>query len=378
MTDLRVSDLHKSYGDVVALRGVDLVVPTGSFTAVLGPSGSGKTTLLRVIAGFERADRGSVTLGGVVVEDDHHHEPPEGRRVGYVPQEGALFPHLTVEKNVGFGIRGRADRRRRVDELLDIVGLSGLGPRYPHQLSGGQQQRVALARALAIRPALVLLDEPFSSLDAGLRSSVRSDVQDVLRAGGVTAVLVTHDQDEALSVADQVAVIRDGVIGQFGTPQQLYDHPVDPAMARFLGEANLVSATVEGDRVTTPFGPLRLRSDHVAPSNGERAVALVRPEQMHLSTVIRGAGLPATVVRTQFHGHDTVITVSPHAPPESAPLTVRAEGSLLVADGSEVEITAEGSALAWPAGSPDAWPAGSPEGSPGVQPAGSLEVQPAG
>ena len=140
-----------------------------------------------------------------------------------------------------------------------MVGLSGLGGRYPHELSGGQQQRVALARALAIRPALVLLDEPFSSLDAGLRASVRSDVQDVLRSGGTTVVLVTHDQDEALSVADQVAVIRGGTIGQCGTPQELYDHPVDPAMARFLGDANLVAATVEGDRVLTPFGPLELR-----------------------------------------------------------------------------------------------------------------------
>jgi iron(III) transport system ATP-binding protein len=376
VSGLYISDLHKAFGAQPVLRGVDLEVPTGSLTAILGPSGSGKTTLLRVVGGFERADRGTVALGARVVEDGRHALAPEQRGIGYVPQEGSLFPHLTVAANIEFGVP-RSKRKRQggaTDELLEMVGLTGLGNRYPHQLSGGQQQRVALARALAIRPALVLLDEPFSSLDAGLRSSVRSDVQDVLRAGGVTAVLVTHDQDEALSVADQVAVIRDGVIGQFGTPQQLYDHPVDPAMARFLGEANLVSATVDGDRVATPFGPLRLRSDHVAPPNGERAVALVRPEQMHLSTVIRGAGLPATVVRTQFHGHDTVITVSPHAPLESAPLTVRAEGSLLVADGTEVEITADGSALAWPAGSPDAWPAGSP----GAQPAGSPDAQPAG
>ncbi len=258
MTDLRVSDLHKSYGDVVALRGVDLVVPTGSFTAVLGPSGSGKTTLLRVIAGFERADRGSVTLGGVVVEDDHHHEPPEGRRVGYVPQEGALFPHLSVEKNVGFGIRGRADRRRRVDELLDMVGLSGLGPRYPHQLSGGQQQRVALARALAVRPQMILLDEPFAALDARLRASVRAEVLDVLHRAGTTSVFVTHDQDEALSMADQVAVLGDGRVRQVGTPRELYAHPVDPGVARFLGSANLIAGTFAGRSVHTALGELGL------------------------------------------------------------------------------------------------------------------------
>ncbi len=230
-----------------------------------------------------------------------------------------------------------------------MVGLSGMGGRYPHELSGGQQQRVALARALAVRPALVLLDEPFSSLDAGLRASVRSDVQDVLRNGGITAVLVTHDQDEALSVADQVAVIRDGIIGQSGTPQELYDHPVDPDMARFLGDANLVAATVEGDRVLTPFGPLGLRADPRVPARAGPAVALVRPEQLVLSTDVHGTGLRARVVRTQFHGHDTVITVDPEATPGVPSITVRADGDLAVAEGTEVEVTADGSAVTWPA-----------------------------
>ncbi|HUY66860.1 MAG TPA: ABC transporter ATP-binding protein [Acidimicrobiales bacterium] len=351
MTGLGVGDLHKSFGTHSVLAGVDLDVPVGSLTAILGPSGSGKTTLLRVVAGFERADRGTVVLGGRTVEDAVHVVPPERRGIGYVPQDGSLFPHLTVAANVSFGAP-RADRRRaggHTGELLEMVGLAGLGGRYPHQLSGGQQQRVALARALAIRPALVLLDEPFSSLDAGLRSSVRSDVQDVLRAGGTTAVLVTHDQDEALSVADQVAVIRDGVIGQCGTPQELYDHPVDPDMARFLGDANLVAATVEGDRVSTPFGPLARRGDTLGRAGAGPVVALIRPEQLLLSTTVGGTGLRATVVRTQFHGHDTVITVDPHAPPAAGPVTIRADGDLAVADGTEVEITAEGSAVVWPA-----------------------------
>jgi len=351
MSGLGVVDLHKSFGRHPVLRGLDLEVPVGSLTAILGPSGSGKTTLLRVVAGFERADRGEVTIGGRTVEDGARALPPEQRGIGYVPQEGSLFPHLDVAANVGFGLPRTARRRRagRVEELLEMVGLSGMGGRYPHELSGGQQQRVALARALAVRPALVLLDEPFSSLDAGMRASVRSDVQDVLRTGGITAVLVTHDQDEALSVADQVAVIRGGVIGQSGTPQELYDHPVDPAMARFLGDANLVAATVDGDRVLTPFGPLELRDDPRNPAPVGPAVALVRPEQLVLSADVRGAGLRARVVRTQFHGHDTVITVDPHAAPGVPAITVRADGDLALPEGTEVEVTADGSAVTWPA-----------------------------
>jgi iron(III) transport system ATP-binding protein len=351
MSGLAITDVHKAFGTQPVLTGIELEVPEGSLTAILGPSGSGKTTLLRVVAGFERSDRGTISLANRVVEDARHALPPEQRGIGYVPQEGSLFPHLTVAANVSFGVprSSRKDRGGSTDELLEMVGLAGLGGRYPHQLSGGQQQRVALARALAIRPALVLLDEPFSSLDASLRASVRADVQDVLRAGGTTAVLVTHDQDEALSVADQVAVIRHGVIGQTGSPQELYDHPVDPDMARFLGDANLVTATVEGDKVLTPFGPLTLRADSRATTGSGPAVALVRPEQLALSPAGNGAGLRATVVRTQFHGHDTVITVDPVALPGGGPITVRAEGDLVVADGTEVEVTADGSAVAWPA-----------------------------
>jgi iron(III) transport system ATP-binding protein len=348
---LRTVDLHKSFGPQVVLAGVDLEVSAGSLTAVLGPSGSGKTTFLRVVAGFERADRGTITLGGSIVEDDHHALPPEQRGIGYVPQEGSLFPHLTVAANVAFGM-GRAAKRKRgasIDELMEMVGLGGMGRRYPHQLSGGQQQRVALARALAIRPALVLLDEPFSSLDAGLRASVRSDVQNVLRAGGMTAVLVTHDQDEALSMADQVAVIRDGVIGQQGTPQDLYDHPVDPAMARFLGNANLVPAVAQGERVDTQFGPMSIRSDGQGRSISGPVIALVRPEQLLVSAVPSGNGWQAVVRQTQFHGHDAVITLGSLDRPDADPVTVRTEGDLVLADGAEVEITVNGSAVVWSA-----------------------------
>jgi iron(III) transport system ATP-binding protein len=352
MSDLAVRDLHKSFAEVPALCGVDLSVPTGSFTAVLGPSGSGKSTLLRVIAGFERADRGSVTLGGVVVEDDRHHEAPEARRVGYVPQEGALFPHLTVERNVGFGVRGRAERRRRVDELLDMVGLAGLGRRYPHQLSGGQQQRVALARALAVGPQMILLDEPFAALDARLRASVRAEVLDVLHRAGTTSVFVTHDQDEALSLADQVAVLDGGRVQQVGSPRQLYLHPADPGVARFVGSANLIEGIVRGPRVDTALGELGLHPADRAPGRPlpGAAVVLVRPEQLELGAV-EGAPLVVRVAQSEYFGHDAIVTVVPeHGAPALgvATLVVRTTGGEDWPRGTRAGVRVRGPVLAWP------------------------------
>jgi iron(III) transport system ATP-binding protein len=203
---VQVAGLYKSFGEHPALRGVDLDVPVGSFTAILGPSGSGKTTLLRIIAGFDRMDAGTVTIGGQLMDDGRRFIRPQRRGIGYVPQEGALFPHLTVADNVGFGMPRR--KRNGIVHLVELVGLQGLERRYPHQLSGGQQQRVALARALAIEPKVVLLDEPFSSLDASLRDGVRRDVARILNEANATTILVTHDQDEALGLADQIAVLR--------------------------------------------------------------------------------------------------------------------------------------------------------------------------
>jgi iron(III) transport system ATP-binding protein len=258
MNKLVVTGLHKAFGDHPVLTGLDLEVPAASLTAILGPSGSGKTTLLRVLAGFERADAGTVTIGGSVVDGPGVHLAPERRRIGYVPQEGSLFPHLTVAANVGFGLPARQRRGPATAELLDAVGLAGLGKRYPHQLSGGQQQRVALARALAIRPKIVLLDEPFASLDAHLRASVRADVQRVLAEAGISGVLVTHDQDEALSTADRVAVLRDGTIAQCAAPQDLYDRPADADIARFIGDANLIEGVLDADTVDTMLGRLRI------------------------------------------------------------------------------------------------------------------------
>ncbi|MFE1785967.1 ABC transporter ATP-binding protein, partial [Streptomyces sp. NPDC059506] len=266
MNELRIADVTKSYGrgpGAAVLDDLSLTVAGGELVAVLGPSGCGKTTLLRIVAGFLRPDSGTVGIGGRTVAGPGVHVPPERRSVGIVAQEGALFPHLSVARNVAFGLTGaaRAERRVRTEEMLELVGLGGYGDRMPHELSGGQQQRVALARALAPRPALVLLDEPFNALDSGLRNGVRADVAAALRATGATALLVTHDQQEALSIADRVAVMRSGKVVQYGTPQEVYRHPADAWVAGFVGDAVLLPGTVEGPGKTTAataLGPVPL------------------------------------------------------------------------------------------------------------------------
>jgi iron(III) transport system ATP-binding protein len=358
VTELTVQGLHKAFGRHPVLTGVDLTVPVGSLTAILGPSGSGKTTLLRVLAGFERADAGTVRIGGTVVDGGGRTVPPERRRIGYVPQEGSLFPHLNVAANVGFGLAPRDRRGPRIGELLESVGLAGLGRRYPHQLSGGQQQRVALARALAIEPALVLLDEPFASLDAHLRASVRADVLEIFRAAGTTAVLVTHDQDEALSMADRVAVLRDGRIVQCAAPQDLYIRPADPQLAHFIGDANLLDGQFAGDSagaVRTIFGDLPLDAAG-APGRLEPGpvTVLVRPEQLEVRACSAGPdaapdgmlGVPGRVIACEYYGHDAVLRVRPEAgTPE---IIVRTAGGPQLPAGADVLLRARGSVLAWP------------------------------
>ncbi len=348
MTSVVVSDLHKAFGPHEVLSGLDLNVPERSLTAVLGPSGSGKTTLLRILAGFERADQGRVVLAGQVVEEGHVHVAPERRRIGYVPQDGSLFPHLSAAGNIGFGLSRQARRAGRVDELLALVGLDGHQRRYPHQLSGGQQQRVALARALAPNPGLVLLDEPFSSLDASLRAEVRTDVQRVLRSTETTAVLVTHDQDEALSLADQVAVLRDGRVAQCGPPDVLYRHPADPAMARFVGDANLLEGTVRRGSALTLFGELPLRGDGSPLPDGAPVLVLVRPEQIDVSVGADEPGLAGRVVESHYYGHDAVITVDAG---QDHPTRIRARlaGRPAIATGARVTLRTAGSVTAWPA-----------------------------
>ncbi|QOV33667.1 ABC transporter ATP-binding protein [Streptomyces ferrugineus] len=341
--DLHIEQLAKSYGpEAHVLRGLDLDVPGGALAAVLGPSGCGKTTLLRVVAGFLRADAGSVTVGGRRLTGPGVQLPPERRRVGIVPQEGALFPHLSVARNVAFGLSGldRGERRRRTEEMLDLVGLAGYGERMPHELSGGQQQRIALARALAPRPQLVLLDEPFNALDSALRAGVRADVRAALRATGATAVLVTHDQQEALSTADLVAVVRQGRVAQCDTPQALYRRPADPWVAGFVGDAVVLPGTVEhgGRTVATALGTVPL----AAPSEGSGSgTVLLRPEQLRLTEAEPG-GARGTVTDVCFYGHDAKVTVSVAG--VDAPVDVRVAGPVSVRPGEETGLRLTGEA----------------------------------
>jgi iron(III) transport system ATP-binding protein len=303
VSSLDVRGAHKAYGPVRALSGVDLSVASGALVAVLGPSGCGKTTLLRCVAGFERLDGGEIRVGDRRVAGPRAHLPPHRRRVAVVPQEGALFPHLSVAGNVAYGLDLAARRSNRVAEVLDLVGLAGHADRMPHQLSGGQQQRVAVARALAPRPPLVLLDEPFSARDAALRAELRRDVRAALRADGATAVLVTHDQAEALSISDEVAVMRAGQIVQTGAPSDVYRTPADPWVAAFVGEAVLLPATLDGGHARTPLGTVLV----LGPTNGATTVtAFLRPEQLRLLPAGTAGAVPATVLRRDFHGHDAL------------------------------------------------------------------------
>ena len=349
---LDVVDLHKSFGTHPVLTGLDLSVRAGSFTAILGASGSGKTTLLRLLAGFDRPDRGVVKIGERVVDGAAIHVQPERRRIGYVPQEGGLFPHLTVVANVGFGLSkaSRAVRRGRVNELLELVGLADLGRRYPHQLSGGQQQRVALARALAIEPDVVLLDEPFASLDAHMRASVREEVQRILRASATTTLLVTHDQDEALSLADRVAVLRDGQIAQHATPQELYARPLDDRLARFVGEANLIAGVLDGASVQTPLGKLpALWHGEMLPTPCAVSV-LIRPEQIDMHPADSETGFAGQVVQTGYHGHDAVLHVRVNQAETTEHLLVRTLGDTRLSTGTAVRLNVRGPVLVWPTG----------------------------
>jgi iron(III) transport system ATP-binding protein len=302
---VRVEGLVKRFGPTTVLAGVDLDVAEGSICALLGPSGSGKTTLLRTIAGLERPDGGTVRTGDRLLCGAGTFVAPERRRIGMVFQDGALFPHLNVAANVGYGLPRAQRKGLRVAEALAMVGLGGYAGRLPGTLSGGQQQRVALARALAPRPSVLLLDEPFSNLDAALRARVRSEVHGVLADAGVTAVFVTHDQEEAFVLGDEVAVMRDGRIVQRATPAELYRRPVDPWVARFVGDANLVAGAAEGSIARTVLGDVPLAADRHGPVE-----VLVRPEQLALgSPGPNGSGGSADVELVEFYGHDAVVIV---------------------------------------------------------------------
>lgn len=353
MSRIACRQVSKTFGQSPVLEGLDLEVPDGSVVTVLGESGSGKTTLLRLIAGFERPDSGTISIDEEVVDSARRFVPPEKRGIGYVAQEGNLFPHLTVAKNVAFGLSRRERTPERIEELLRLVGLGDLGRRFPHELSGGQQQRVALARALAPRPNVVLLDEPFSSLDASLRASLRFDVMRILREQEATTVFVTHDQEEALSVSDLVGILNGGRLRQFATPQSLYSHPLDATIAQFLGEANLVEGMAANGVVDTAFGQLRLggmSGSFVGP-----AVVLIRPEQLSLHPVggasSAGDAVTGSVVHREYYGHDCVVLVDDGV--GETPLRVRCAGRTSVEVGDEVSVTARGEVVAWQTASAD-------------------------
>ena len=298
MAIIQAQRISKRYNDTIAVKGCDLQVGSGEILALLGPSGSGKTTLLRLIAGFEPPDEGRIVINDRTVVDVIHGVwvPAEDRGVGMVFQDYALFPHLTVSENIRFGLRNGNKRQRqsRAEELLRLTELLPLSERYPHELSGGQQQRVALARALAPRPRVVLLDEPFNGLDPDLRPQMRREVAGILRRLGTAAVLVTHDQEEALGMADQVAVIRNGEMQQVGTPEDIYYAPSNVFIAGFVGHADFIPGVVAGKQVTTELG--------IFPCQDDAPVGPVQVMIRHESVNEKVGGVLARVEEREFLG----------------------------------------------------------------------------
>jgi iron(III) transport system ATP-binding protein len=304
-TVLSLQSINKSFAGQPILKNLNLDVFQGELLAVLGNSGSGKTTFLRLISGFDSADSGVIEIGGRAVFGKGVNVLAEERKVGFVPQDAALFPHLNVTKNIEFGIHKlpAAERAARVAELLKLVDLVGFEERLPHELSGGQRHRVALARALAPKPDLILLDEPFSALDAELRVRLREDVRKVIAKTGTTAILVTHDQEEALSMASRVAILRDGEFAQIGKPNEIYQAPADVEMATFLGDSVVIDGVVKDDKVVTDLG-LLTPLNKVA--NGAKGRVAIRPENFYLQPNPKGEG---EVISRQYFGHDALIEV---------------------------------------------------------------------
>lgn len=300
---LKISNLSVSYTDKSVLQDLSLHANRGELTAILGASGAGKSTLLRLIAGFDRPSSGTIVLDDQVVASDNEFVLPENRGIGIVPQDSALFSHLSVADNIGFGLSKSANKTARVKELLELVGLTEFANRKPASLSGGQQQRVALARALAPKPKLILLDEPFSALDQELRTRLREDVKRILKAENATAILVTHDQEEALSLAEKVAVLRDGRIIQAGAPTEIYNAPADLGIATFLGDSVLVDGVVVDGKIQTDLGKLSALN---SVTDGERGVVAIRSENFYLQPNSQG---DSEVVGRVFFGHDAVVEV---------------------------------------------------------------------
>jgi putative spermidine/putrescine transport system ATP-binding protein len=334
MAHVELQELHRSFGDVEALKGIDIALETGEFLSLLGPSGCGKTTALRIVAGFDRPTSGHVVVDG----KDISNVPPNRRNMGMVFQAYSLFPNMTAEKNVEFGLkvqkRPRVDRQRRVAELLELVGLGQAGKRYPHQLSGGMQQRVALARSLAIEPKVLLLDEPLSALDAKVRVQLREEIRRIQLELGITTIYVTHDQEEALSISDRVAVLYQGRIEQVGTPSEMYGSPATPFVAEFIGTMNRLSSTVAEDGLVDYAGAmLRVDAARGRP-RGERVLLLVRPETVEIEPAADGAppegALAGTIVSRVFLGSVTRIKLDTGMGEVTADVSTARSGQLAI------------------------------------------------
>lgn len=342
MAGVELRNVTKRFGAVTALDGINLTVGDGEIVGLLGPSGCGKTTALRLIAGFESPDAGEIYVGERLAAGTGRWVPPERRNVGMVFQDYALFPHLTAAGNVAFGLKSGNGARRRVQEVLDLVGLGDYGSRYPHELSGGQQQRLALARALAPRPASLLLDEPFSNLDAALRCQMRHEVRSILKHEGVTAVFVTHDQKDAFAICDRIAVMRDGRVEQVGTPRELYSLPATEFVARFVGLSNVLpgrmaDSHIEGLAcVATELGLLPCHPG--CPGTSGEVAVCVRPEWFQLDP----AGPLRGIVRSVLYEGDMVeVIVMMVGMQGTREVTMRVHAAEAPVPGSEVRFRLE-------------------------------------
>lgn len=316
MKGINLTNLYKSFGTVEVLKGIDLFLPKGEVLALLGPSGCGKTTLLRLIAGFDPINSGEIHFNEQLVASSDYFLPPEKRRIGYVPQEGALFPHLTVAGNLAYGLAKNSAAKQRVQEVLELVGLEDFAQRYPYELSGGQQQRVALARALAPKPEVVLLDEPFNALDLELRRSMCEEVVDLLRQTDTSAILVTHDPGEAFAVSDQLAVMLNGQIMQAANPEEVYWQPASAEVAQLTGDAFFLPAKfADTSSLMTCLGKVEVYPAQQAAlaklARGSQVQLALRPEQLVWQTQAAANSMakPAKVVRRSFRGDHTLVEV---------------------------------------------------------------------
>lgn len=337
MTTLEIKDLGVHLGAREVLRNLNLTIPSGSFAALLGPSGCGKTTLLRTIAGLVRPSSGAIRFGKQLVSVSSLVLPPHKRNIGYLPQEGGLFPHLSVGENVGFALSKNVsdlDRKSVIEEMLELVGLTGYAARKPHQLSGGQQTRVALARALALRPAIVLLDEPFSNLDHALRAEVSGEVVSLLKKSKTTSLMVTHDREDALVSADLIALMRDGQVVQSGTPEGVYMDPVSADIAESTGDILELPARRLMKKRAKLLSPLHLVTGKTS-GEIEAGSILIRPEEIRVHE--KKAGLPtAKITQINYYGHDAVLELA--LPGYSKEIKVRVTGPLQFEVGKTVAL----------------------------------------